>query len=79
MAADPTARLLTAVRRAQAKRDVASKMADAARAEYRRCIVAALDGKVSQSQLARELRTSPSRIREDAMRGRVESTTGGKG
>lgn len=72
MAADPRPRLITAAKRAQAKRDDAAKVADTARAAYRRAIVAALDGGVGQTELSRELRTSASRIREEAMRGRVE-------
>lgn len=74
MPADPRPRLLSAAKREQAKRDKAAQFADAARAAYRRAIVAALDGGVGQTQLARELRTSASRIREEAMRGRMEST-----
>lgn len=75
MPADARPRLLTAAKRAQATRDKVAKQADTARAAYRRAIVAALDGGVSQSALARELGTSPSRVREEAMRSRVE---GGK-
>lgn len=67
------AKLTRAAVRAQAKRDQAAKVADTARAGYRRAIVAALDGGVSQTGLARELRTSASRVREEAARGRMES------
>lgn len=73
MATDPRPRLITAAKRAQAKRDAAAKVADSARNAYRRSIVAALDGGVSQTGLARELATSASRIREEAARGRMES------
>ena len=76
MAADPRPRLLTAAKRAKVKRDEAGQLAESARAAYRRAIVAALDGGVGQTALARELRTSASRVREDAMRGRLESATG---
>lgn len=73
MAVDPKPRLVTAARRAQAKRDAAAKVADSARGAYRRSIVAALDGGVSQTALARELNTSASRVREEAARGRLEA------
>lgn len=73
MATDARPRLITAAKRARAKRDAAAKVADTARGAYRRSIVAALDGGVSQTALARELTTSASRIREEAARGRMES------
>jgi hypothetical protein len=73
MATNPTPRLITAARRAQAKRDASARVADTARAAYRRAIVAALDGGVSQTGLARELNTSASRVREEAARGRMEA------
>lgn len=75
MATDPRPRLLTAALRAQTNRDKAAGVAETARAAYRRAIVAALDGGVGQTQLARELRTSASRIREEAARGRMEMVT----
>jgi DNA-directed RNA polymerase specialized sigma24 family protein len=59
---------------AQTKRNAAADKAEAARAVYRSAIVAALNTGVTASHLARELGTSISRVREDAMRGRQEST-----
>jgi hypothetical protein len=71
--ADQRPRLITAAKRAQGKRDAAAKLAEAARETYRRAIVTALDGGVGQNQLARELGTSASRIREEAMRVRMKN------
>lgn len=76
MPADPRARLLTTVKREAVKRDKAATMAANARKALRRAIVVALDGGVTQTMLARELNTSASRIREEAMRGRMESSQG---
>lgn len=75
LATDPRPRLLTATKRAQVKRDAAAGLAETARRAYRRAIVAALDGGVGQTQLARELKTSASRIREEYQRGKMESVT----
>ena len=72
MPADKRPRLIAAAKRAQAKRDDAARLAANARGAYRSAIVAALDGGVGQSELARELRTSASRVREESMRGRME-------
>lgn len=76
MATDLRPRLLTAVKREAVKRDKAANLAANARKSLRRAIVVALDGGVSQTALARELKTSASRIREEAMRGRMESSQG---
>jgi hypothetical protein len=72
VAADRTATLIAKVKRAADERDKVGRLADKARAAYRHAIVVALDGGVSQSRLARELETSTSRIREEAIRGRSE-------
>lgn len=78
VATDPRPRLLTAAKRAQVKRDDGNRLAENGRRAYRSAIVAALDGGVGQTQLARELKTSASRIREEAMRGRMEKQGAGR-
>ena len=72
-APQPTAaRLLREVDKTRSILDRSRKATEAAQSGYRKALAAAVDGGISMSELARQLRTSPAHIREQVLVGRAD-------
>lgn len=70
---DPKVAALAALDKARGRVEATTAQATAARGEYRRALLGAVDAGVSKADMARRLSTSESRVRQLVLRARSEA------